>query len=1375
MKLSSILHKSICHSPVRMMLIAMMCFGPLVLEGCNSELVPSPELESIENSSSGTSSRSIAAPENLSATQGAKQKIVLSWTAVNKAVRYYIYAASTPFEDYVKVGETKKSSFEYIAAAGLTRYFKVSAVSYDGSESDVSSVCKGTTLACPVISDIVLPTELEDSSATIYWYMENADAYAPYLIYVVTCYNGSTVVCTGTMKGAADDGTVTDTAYTFSNLSQNTSYKYTVEAYLTTAQTDSETSDAVDYATAVSLKPKKPENVSATEGTYKDKIEISFVLPEKAYIKQTSSSGTSSSADTYIQYPLYFKIYRRVAVEDGGTENDWSDPMAVLYYSSNGTGCCTTTAPGSTELYGYDVGKTITYTDTATLQRGVKYEYKVQSFVFEKNTTSDISSYATSSGWEAAVPALRLGAYTVTDNSSVDTSGNVVNATYNISATLKFISSWASLGKEGDYKYIVKASRSVAYAEDTVTDPVYTMYDSLSALNNATTVFTICNENGVPDKAVRGYYTFSLYIVPSESAAASSSAETAALDSVKATGTVLVTNEVSLPTFAGFSVTNGYKDKVILSWTKEAEADGTTPYTYELQRYALDEEGNQDGVLATVSTDLSSTAVGAVYTVTDSGLATGTDYVYTLYATTSSNLRVPSDSLTAETLGTASPAFDSSASKYDEIAVTWKPVKQAASYGVNLKNGTAAIVSDTVSLETDSKGNESYQVHDASGADSTDAITLDSDGNLIFTIAKPAGYNDATIAGTNMTLEVSSSSVADGAVRDTTTGNVSVCTLGPCAESTTATVAKSTSAVSVTWKAVAGAGAYLVRRDRCNSSNNKINSTDFYIVPANPTGSTSEIKANNETVSAAKASLVAGVIVFTDTYAAQPSGSTVTTWQKNQDMLSWGYPYRYTVFPLENAGDTYDAVSESSVTVGDVTYKNTDKLYATGSTIGYGVDVRATKSEDPNKVTVTWTKPYLGSASVDPVLWRSVDGKNVWEETSDDIDSTGVFIVSPTGTERTNAYDYAVVYNGETPHSTYLSAMTSTLDDTYSPTEPLNKGYPFAIAATAVNVPTSGEVGYSEKVGWTLWNYDDRAIGPATSASYTVAVKNANFASGWQSIATVDKDGNISTNKLDSYLVDMATSGQSITLTPTGMSDSAINTGLLRVLRDYKHYYEVVLTRTNSEGTSITASYADGALYAYRKISNAEFAKSAMLAITYGFYMAQTGDDTDYSSIGSESAIYDAKSTSGLSGTFSYTKGTIVWKIGIVPYKHSFTFGSYVPAQLAESGESVAFMKISSSAQEFYRYELTAGWFDLFNTSPCNFTVSCYDSTMSEYSGTLAVTCSGPSSFSVAVTRSNGSSSTFSATTSDGVHTWFPIRFHSDSKYYIKDSTYGWW
>ena len=116
-----------------------------------TELVTAPMMQVLGGSQSGGTNNTIASPQNLFASQGEKRTITLSWTEVHKAVRYYVYAFPTPFGNFPKVGETSTRLYTYDAMLGVTRYFKVTAVSYAGTESKPSLTVSGTTLAQPVM------------------------------------------------------------------------------------------------------------------------------------------------------------------------------------------------------------------------------------------------------------------------------------------------------------------------------------------------------------------------------------------------------------------------------------------------------------------------------------------------------------------------------------------------------------------------------------------------------------------------------------------------------------------------------------------------------------------------------------------------------------------------------------------------------------------------------------------------------------------------------------------------------------------------------------------------------------------------------------------------------------------------------------------------------------------------------------------------------------------------------------------------------------------------------------------------------------------------------------------------------------------------
>ena len=162
----------------------------LCLAGCKNNLLPRPDLGTGSLIDVGSA---WGAPQGVTASQGLKGKIDLQWTPVKKAVRYYIYKADTPFSNYVQIGETSDSTASYsvVVSAGTDAYFKLKAVDINGKESSFSTAVRGTSLARPVISDIVGDSEAGDTSVTVYWYMNNLDAYSDNVRYDVVCLDSS--------------------------------------------------------------------------------------------------------------------------------------------------------------------------------------------------------------------------------------------------------------------------------------------------------------------------------------------------------------------------------------------------------------------------------------------------------------------------------------------------------------------------------------------------------------------------------------------------------------------------------------------------------------------------------------------------------------------------------------------------------------------------------------------------------------------------------------------------------------------------------------------------------------------------------------------------------------------------------------------------------------------------------------------------------------------------------------------------------------------------------------------------------------------------------------------------------------------------------
>ena len=120
--------------------------------------------------------------------------------------------------------------------------------------------------------------------------------------------------------------------------------------------------------------------------------------------------------------------------------------------------------------------------------------------------------------------------------------------------------------------------------------------------------------------------------------------------------------------------------------------------------------------------------------------------------------------------------------------------------------------------------------------------------------------------------------------------------------------------------------------------------------------------------------------------------------------------------------------------------------------------------------------------------------------------------------------------------------------------------------------------GYSEEVYWEAYDYSKRAQGPE---SYEIFMGNDNKKDGWVKICTL-KAGNNSQNATlnaetvnkEIYDIDLDFTGLSFTVQPSGIaSGNASNTnGLLKVLRDAKHYYKIEAVRKVGGTTDIRAS-----------------------------------------------------------------------------------------------------------------------------------------------------------------------------------------------------------
>ena len=190
-------------------------------------------------------------------------------------------------------------------------------------------------------------------------------------------------------------------------------------------------------------------------------------------------------------------------------------------------------------------------------------------------------------------------------------------------------------------------------------------------------------------------------------------------------------------------------------------------------------------------------------------------------------------------------------------------------------------------------------------------------------------------------------------------------------------------------------------------------------------------------------------------------------------------------------------------------------------------------------------------------------------------------------------------------------------------------------------------------------------------------MKNNNLGAEWINVATYKNDRTItpSTYKETTIAID----GNGVKITPTGLSDNTVHNGLLKVLRDYKHYAQVIVTRVNSEGQEITASFADNEenMYAYREVSHSEFSRIATLPMAIGIRAAVNDQDdglpTGGAWIGGQSGSADAINPGA--GTVSIsTYGGVFSDV-----RSDVNFTNYKPLLTTKSGIELTFVTVGTS------------------------------------------------------------------------------------------------
>lgn len=1395
-----------------LLLFIMTTFLTTLFLSCQNDLISEPNIKSITNSSSRNVT--LTSPTSVTATQGGIKSVTISWKASEGAASYKIYSALTPYEEMELWGETKTKSEDTSITIeedpGTTRYYSVLAVDYTNETSTLSDKVLGSTMATPIITGI--EANEDGSSATVTWWMDNCSekTYQNIINYEIDCYaneSETTALQTLTAKGS-------ETSVTFTGLNSATKYYYQVTAFTQTDQTKFEISDKLDAETAFKLIPNAPQNFKAAQGINKNCVELTFNLPSFTYYKE--------GAESYSKHPNYFKIYRKPYGSDDseyetlvsylGTQTQKSDTETDSIYvfscsdssikelkdSSGNTvvkvddNTSTEEDISNTNYPNYLADTPIHFYDYTNITRGKQYTYKIQSYVDDSKVaySSETSSTTTADGWLIAVPSFSVkGAYTKTVDEET-------NTTTLEGLTISFNASFEDFDSDA-YNYVLLQERTPFTISDneitteTEENSIIFRTNSISNIISKTINFTTEEEL----KENQGYYKYTLFITSKN---ISDLQDVSKLQDennqdvyayISQNGKITVTNDSSLtPKIENFEVSDGWSNKFILSW------DYNENYTYSLtwkdytynrssDTYEEISDSNNSNFIEFNETDLEFDSATTTATYTHSAKS-GTIRKYTLSATSVLQIDKPMENY-SYTLGIPEPTMNKI--DYDSITVTWPEVtkpEKTVKYTVSAKYEDSSINKD-ITISDEPKQN--------------------TDGNYEITIETPNGYDDPSISGLPINFSVTAQIDDTDHSDDSTVGTTTARTLGPALINTVIDKDIKPNFISVKWNEVEGAKGYLINRIRHDE--NKIpTDSDCYYYDVDK----SKIYIDEEEIptSAAEISYSSNAFTLIDNSIDKNEDATsLAKYEDRQTKIAWGYEYSYTVLPVlqkddfkfkssDNSEDlttiTFtDTTQEETLSTSAVTY-NKDLTYAHGATTGYGLNVAAEKAVSGEEQVITWVAPYYGNNYAPTILRRLADSEETsWVVYKIYTKGETSYEYNPSDDERYKAYEYAVKYNisdfnvseddNFTASISYNKNLSNTLENRYSiKTEQLNKGYLLALKFTA----STGN-NYSERIVVSPWNYTERAIGPTNAELY---ITNYNLLSPTVKVASYDVSNFTIPEENFETLSDttLTSSDYVLSIAPTAITAGTSQTtdGVLKVLRDAKHYYHINLTSEN--GTAIEGGYYDTTYknlvynkYTYRNITDEELVKAAMLNIAYAFYL-NAGGKADYSSVSSRLKYGDATSPTGT--TFEKGEYYGLFSSYYGKYHASYTLSNYTPSQLTPSGKSTTFLCLTSDTSsdggirisgyvDYYTYQFAST--EVINVKNADTS----DNALS-YDATVTFTCTDNTTFTAKITRNGTTSTVVSSTSTESERKkWFPIYLNGDSSpYYSFTSTdYGWW
>lgn len=1342
--------------------------------GCSDELISTPISEG--SSSAVSNSKNIQSPTSLVATHGKVNKIELSWMSSVGAKLYKIYASDSPFSDFVQIGEVsgEENFFTVEETSGVSKYFKITASDSNKNESSFSNVAFGSTLATPFITKIEMG--VAGTSAIVKWWMENCtiSTYAENVLYEITAYSEDLTTLVGSATSSG-----TNLFAEINGLSPKTKYFFQVEAYLNSDQTAIELSEKVDEETARKLVPNPVENLVIDEGISESEINLSFDLPDFCDV--------SVGKGAYERHPLYFTIQRKEKDAADRTYETLVSYLGAFLDSSKAIDdkivfdCSSSTSTSElikveqstsedaeiNTAYPLYISKSkITYTDK-TAKRGKQYTYKIQSFVddVKKNISSD-ESIALSDGWLISVASLRVtGTY-------IEGEGNKYS---NIS--FKFVAQFNNYGKE--YSYILKTIKTDL--NEANGEPSSNIFDSLESLNAYKIDFSDLETD-------EGYYKYSLFVCPKNS-----TSDSDAITYTNAPGKYIVTNDTSkVPIIEEFKVDDGFADKFDLSW-KYNEG-----YKYTIKWNSVLEDGSvgEDESLELVGENLNGAENDKTFTFHHAANS-GERRIYKLEANNGlSTQKDPENGANAilETLGTAK--IQTAEKEYDSISFSWDKVQKATDYEIH------AYYSDDES-KTEIRNTDSSEY----------TITNDeANGIISCKIDKPIGYDDATKSGKDVVVKVIAKNTK---TNSTTEKTEKTATLGPA--NINATVSGAKLNLFVKWNKIDDANGYLVCRAIYKDGNaSEIEKIDTIFIDDKNSVKVAGDSVNETGIMRANVSLESSVFTLTDTYKeVTNSESAQGSYQINQSKIAWGLPFGYFIVPVKSDSDfTFDYSNNTITSIGKVAYSNINDVK--GATYGYGLNVKASKATSANAVMVSWEQPY--NKNRDAVIYRRRSGSNEKWEYVQSVDKSSNETLNKNieikKEDLLSSYEYSVSYSDSNSTFDFADSYEESLNkDIDSNNEQQNKGY---VLSLRNNIKAEYLDGFVEKFTWIPHDYEDRAVGPDW---YEVQVNNLNTTRGWTTVARINTDltkidgeykdkgdyavidnvaiakvklHNDTNGKSDKHNLQIEPIFDATDVNVANVNAGGYTTGALKVLRDGKHYYRLVAKRKfkpteDSDEITIYASVGDDmSVWAYRQITDEELAKSAMLALSYAFYLNDGGKEDLSNVLDGDSnkqfkygGGHTFNSANGGSVTFDNREEYGIFSSYSGKYHAKYSLSNkYAPNQLTPSGKYTTFLGLSNGNpfDGGFRIKGNADNYIYQFANEDSIDVSSGSSDYQDiYTAVLKFSCSGTNNLKLSITRNGETKELVNTNDNTTRKRWFPMQIHDNKGYEIKSTFYGWW